>query len=928
MAPEASWQASSAETLGGSDVSLSGTHMDQQTVESLLRRLVERVEESERRYGEALDELHARLDRLSKTTDAAPATDSSEETETLERLRSQLSSLAKRLDHPDEMEPGFDGLAKLGRAWSEARDLSAGLAEEQSLFASPLLPVPASFSETAPFSFAMPGETPSYSTPSFELPPFGNEHLDLDKRLIDMAQRLDHSIGEAMPAAAIETLNTRMEEIARRFEAALEHSPKLENLQHLERQITEIGQQLGGVERQVARIAIIEGQLHRLIERLEDGPAQMEHLASKAANEAVRLVSETGLGQPSAAERLDTIHRDIVAMNERSRATDDRLVDTLAAMHESLRDLVHQVDRGRQPSPTPPRAQPQPHWEPAPSYAEAPNEKAITRGATEDVRAGYRSLRSLLGATAQDFEDIEPAPAFGRAKRGPLAEEAVDLDESEPSRPGALSVPEAPLGSRDDLVAAARRAAQSAAARAKERGALGPRRARLTDEASTEAGMDLPERRKRSILMIVAVLLLLVSAALLYSRLPSKPEVETDPPATEQSAPAPAAEAIPAPAAEASPALQAAPVPEAAPPLAIEAAPETTIEDAPAPDLSPAPEAAPAPEAGPEAPHATTPSAESGDEELPPPVRVSEAPIIVAAAGNATLTGGVTEIAKSSAAPAAQAEAEVTVKPQLASLRSDGAALPAGISVTVAEAPASVRSTLPMPGAELGPLALRQAAANGDARAQYAVALRYTQGQGSARALAPNWTEAARWFSLAASAGLAPAQYRLAVLYERGDGVAKDFGRAKSWYASAAERGNVKAMHNLAVAASRESSNADFALAAKWYAEAASYGLAASQFNLGVLAEHGLGIQKSLAEAYKWFSLAAASRDSEAIKRRDVIKPALPAAALAEAEQAVKVWTAKPAIAEANEVPEQDSWRAEVAAPNKGPGRARPGDAG
>jgi TPR repeat protein len=37
-----------------------------------------------------------------------------------------------------------------------------------------------------------------------------------------------------------------------------------------------------------------------------------------------------------------------------------------------------------------------------------------------------------------------------------------------------------------------------------------------------------------------------------------------------------------------------------------------------------------------------------------------------------------------------------------------------------------------------------------------------------------------------------------------------------------AERGNVKAMHNLAVAATRESANADFAFAAKWYAEAAS----------------------------------------------------------------------------------------------------------
>ena len=80
-------------------------------------------------------------------------------------------------------------------------------------------------------------------------------------------------------------------------------------------------------------------------------------------------------------------------------------------------------------------------------------------------------------------------------------------------------------------------------------------------------------------------------------------------------------------------------------------------------------------------------------------------------------------------------------------------------------------------------------------------------------------------------------------MYERGQGVAKDLGRARSWYQAAAEKGNIKAMHNLAVSVSgREGGTPDYALAAKWYGEAAAYGLADSQFNLGILAEHGLGI--------------------------------------------------------------------------------------
>ncbi len=146
-------------------------------------------------------------------------------------------------------------------------------------------------------------------------------------------------------------------------------------------------------------------------------------------------------------------------------------------------------------------------------------------------------------------------------------------------------------------------------------------------------------------------------------------------------------------------------------------------------------------------------------------------------------------------------------------------------------------------------------------------------------------------------------------MYERGLGVAKDLGRARSWYQAAAEKGNVKAMHNLAVnASSREDGTADYALAAKWYGEAAAYGLADSQFNLGILAEHGLGIPANLQEAYKWFALAAKGGDQEAAKRRDLIKPQLDPAALAQAEQAVGAWTAKDAAPEANEVVEPQEW--------------------
>ena len=82
---------------------------------------------------------------------------------------------------------------------------------------------------------------------------------------------------------------------------------------------------------------------------------------------------------------------------------------------------------------------------------------------------------------------------------------------------------------------------------------------------------------------------------------------------------------------------------------------------------------------------------------------------------------------------------------------------------------------------------------------------------------------------------------------------------ATHWYQLAANQGNRKAMHNLAVAyASGAAGKKDMAEAARWFAKAAALGLADSQFNLAVLYERGDGVPQSLLDAYKWYAIAAA----------------------------------------------------------------------
>jgi localization factor PodJL len=98
---------------------------------------------------------------------------------------------------------------------------------------------------------------------------------------------------------------------------------------------------------------------------------------------------------------------------------------------------------------------------------------------------------------------------------------------------------------------------------------------------------------------------------------------------------------------------------------------------------------------------------------------------------------------------------------------------------------------------------------------------------------------------------------------------------------------------------------------------AAARGLADSQFNLGILAEHGLGRPKDLAEAYRWFALAAQNGDKEAAKRAGLLKAKLEPQTLATAEEAVKAWTAQDAAPSANEVVEKTEWAVSAAAPIK-----------
>lgn len=202
---------------------------------------------------------------------------------------------------------------------------------------------------------------------------------------------------------------------------------------------------------------------------------------------------------------------------------------------------------------------------------------------------------------------------------------------------------------------------------------------------------------------------------------------------------------------------------------------------------------------------------------------------------------------------------------------------------------------MPPPG--VGTVALRNAAAKGDALAQFEVAARIAEGNG----VAQDRKQAFAWYERAAMRGLAPAQFRLAAYYERGVGVAVDTERAKVWYRRAAEQGHVRAMHNLAVlVVGNGKDDADYAAAAHWFQQAADRGLTDSQYNLAVLYAHGRGTAKNLTEAYKWFALAARAGDTGAARKLEETKSQLELPEREAAEQKLVAWRAKAAEPAAN----------------------------
>ena len=84
--------------------------------------------------------------------------------------------------------------------------------------------------------------------------------------------------------------------------------------------------------------------------------------------------------------------------------------------------------------------------------------------------------------------------------------------------------------------------------------------------------------------------------------------------------------------------------------------------------------------------------------------------------------------------------------------------------------------------------------------AQNNLGVMYALGKGVTR----NFTEAEKWYRLAAAQGNVKAQLSLGLIYEKGYGVAKNSAESIKWYRLAAYQGNAAAQNKLLVKSSSD----------------------------------------------------------------------------------------------------------------------------
>ncbi|GLS37525.1 peptidoglycan-binding protein [Mesorhizobium tianshanense] len=775
----------------------------------------------------------------------------------------------------------------------------------------------------------------------------------IDARFSALAKRMEARVPDPAGEAAIRGLESRLEDISSRLDSSAAQVAGIDPalIRSLEAQVAGLSAHLSKPGTPLPEFEDISPRLNEIEKSLAGTRDSILSAAREAAESAVRSLADSSANTAA----VSGLAQDLKTLEALTRRSDERNSRTFEAIHDTLLKIVDRLGSLETSEPTDvvsellnaqPAApdswrgarsskmavrnapsmdidQPLPltgdmadldsraaaimRNEPSPrtpAEAAAAAAMAALGSDTSPERSEQSGGRkSMLGGLARAFKSKKEADVPPLAGSAPDVEiPSADLDEpldpklaNRPLEPGSgppdLNAimkrvrdergPPVRTGdadaSKSDFIAAARRAAQAAAAEAE-----------VLKRQSTKSGPvkalrigDLLKARRKPILMAAAAVMLALAGLQLGKAFFSDsveiasndaaPIVAAQPADTASAGVASEPKADVQTAAQNSEPARAVRQAEPSEPVAEDDMPAQTVVAAPMDaetpmDTGPAAEPLPAPMASTASPDPAT------DATAPAPGETDTDPV--------------------AAAPANTAAARDTT-PDMTG------------TVTPVDASTAATAKIDIP-ADAGPAALRDAAADGDAKALFEIGSRYAESRGVKQDMAA----AAKWYEKAAEFGFAPAEYRIGNFYEKGIGVARDVKKAKTWYQLAAEQGNASAMHNLAVLFAMAADGVtDNESAAHWFQAAADLGVKDSQFNLGILAAKGVGMKQNLEDSYKWFALVAKTGDKDAAAKRDEIANALRPEQLERARAAAELWKAKPLDPAANSADIPESWQ-------------------
>jgi localization factor PodJL len=672
--------------------------------------------------------------------------------------------------------------------------------------------------------------------------------------------------------AAITAVHGEMRSLSERIQGMAVQRAPVAVLEDIKKDIVEIRSELSN-----RRSASTE-PLERLVADLAKQVANVSHAPSDPkgiadlANRVTALAGELEEAKPR-VQRLEEIEARMARLQENLADTrNDSIEAAKAEARGVVQDLSRMVSSGEVDASVI-----------AALVQDLEGLKNNTGDSDRRTRSKLDGMSTTLAQVVSRLSQLE-----GEATRRAAATETVTphftndwpaAPDTAPPLPGvveAVTVEKDPREQRADFIAAARRAAQSAAAESAK-----PNRTDADDKADKPGALARFSQailnRKRTLLLAAAAVVLAVGALQIFADRLNGPSGQARLAAVPLPAPVKLALAAPAPAI---------PLP----------APTSTKSEI----ATPATPALPPPGA--------TATLASNASSFTAPAGVDRTLAFAEPVYKSQAAPPPIDLTATSAIPPAAGPAGAPVPPTSAHVAS-----PPIVRVAATTADTN-GATNPLVDRAIGSLKLTTAALDGNPVAAFEVGARYASGDRVPR----NMTKAGEWYQRAAEGGLAVAQFRLASLYERGEGVRKDLGQALTWYQRAADQGNINAMHNLAVLLSQGvNAPADQKLALKWFIAAANYGLRDSQYNLGVIYARGLGTVPSMPEAYKWFAIAARDGDPDAAARRDEIATSLSASEIAQASNAASSWRSKAAYVDANSVtPPAGGWDSDVITEN------------